>query len=500
MNSLMTLVSTDKNIVSPAKDSNSKSVISDEKIDTTDFITILYDQIKDSVKTTSKPEILTLSANSDTQKDFKNSDKAKSSDELLLDEILSIVNQLKVDNTTTDNFPKFSDKMDKIISNESIKSDFKNVKNLNDILKLSKKYDLGLKDINLTKESVDNLKKDFPKLDMEKFFETKVDKKTDNFQNKNRFPTDNKKESFINKISKDSLNTKPKEEQNSTLQNLLKKIDAKENTITDSKLSTDTTQKKDMDIKAQVEKKHIDKSSTIKPVKNVKEIVPKNVKEKIVHKNISKKRTITDNIKQQKNQMKQNIQDQILHKIKSQKDIISFNQNNMPNNKTDDDCEVKSKDVKSEPTNHKQEFKNSIQTDNSKTVKHSQAKDSLNHFANDLKEKIEQYKSPLMKLKMALNPKNLGEVEVTLVNRGNNLHVNITSNTNAMSLFTQNQAEFKNSLVNMGFTNLEMNFSDQGQNSRQNQQNSKKQSNSFEEFNQQENSENSIELIVPRYI
>ncbi|WXG61190.1 hypothetical protein VB002_07240 [Campylobacter concisus] len=32
-----------------------------------------------------------------------------------------------------------------------------------------------------------------------------------------------------------------------------------------------------------------------------------------------------------------------------------------------------------------------------------------------------------------------------------------------MNLFLQNQAEFKNSLVNMGFTELEMNFSDQNQ-------------------------------------
>jgi len=105
-----------------------------------------------------------------------------------------------------------------------------------------------------------------------------------------------------------------------------------------------------------------------------------------------------------------------------------------------------------------------------------------------------------MKVKMALNPKNLGEVEITLLHRGNNLHVNIVSNTNTMSLFTQNQAEFKNSLVNMGFTNLEMNFSDQGKNSNHNQQNRKNNNNSFEEFNNQENYESTVELIVPRYI
>lgn len=71
---------------------------------------------------------------------------------------------------------------------------------------------------------------------------------------------------------------------------------------------------------------------------------------------------------------------------------------------------------------------------------------------------MEQYKAPITKLSITLNPHNLGEVEVTLVQRGNNLHINFNSNTNAMNLFIQNQAEFKNSLVNMGFTGLEMNL------------------------------------------
>ncbi|EAH7600724.1 flagellar hook-length control protein FliK [Campylobacter jejuni] len=89
-------------------------------------------------------------------------------------------------------------------------------------------------------------------------------------------------------------------------------------------------------------------------------------------------------------------------------------------------------------------------------------KETLQHFSQDLKEAVDQYKAPITKLSITLNPNNLGEVEVTLIQRGNNLHINFNSNTNAMNLFIQNQAEFKNSLVNMGFTGLEMNFSDQG--------------------------------------
>jgi len=63
-----------------------------------------------------------------------------------------------------------------------------------------------------------------------------------------------------------------------------------------------------------------------------------------------------------------------------------------------------------------------------------------------------------MKIKMQLSPKNLGDVDVTLINRGNNLHVNINSTPNTIAIFTQNQTEFKNALVNMGFTGLQMNF------------------------------------------
>ncbi|ECS0062454.1 flagellar hook-length control protein FliK [Campylobacter jejuni] len=89
-------------------------------------------------------------------------------------------------------------------------------------------------------------------------------------------------------------------------------------------------------------------------------------------------------------------------------------------------------------------------------------KETLQYFSQDLKEAVDQYKAPITKLSITLNPNNLGEVEVTLIQRGNNLHINFNSNANAMNLFIQNQAEFKNSLVNMGFTGLEMNFSDQG--------------------------------------
>ena len=69
-----------------------------------------------------------------------------------------------------------------------------------------------------------------------------------------------------------------------------------------------------------------------------------------------------------------------------------------------------------------------------------------------------------------------------------------------MNIFTQNQSEFKNSLVNMGFTNLEMNFSDQRESKEQQQGKSSKGSieNIEDEIFEEENT--SLELVVPRYI
>ncbi|EFT0413881.1 flagellar hook-length control protein FliK [Campylobacter upsaliensis] len=125
-------------------------------------------------------------------------------------------------------------------------------------------------------------------------------------------------------------------------------------------------------------------------------------------------------------------------------------------------------------------------------------KETLQYFSKDLKEAMEQYKAPITKLSITLNPSNLGEVEVTLVQRGANLHINFNSNHNAMNLFLQHQAEFKNSLVNMGFTGLEMNFSDQGK--REQQQEKKAKSHYYEEnFEEESGPKINLELVLAKY-
>lgn len=128
-------------------------------------------------------------------------------------------------------------------------------------------------------------------------------------------------------------------------------------------------------------------------------------------------------------------------------------------------------------------------------------KETLQYFSQDLKEAVDQYKALITKLSITLNPNNLGEVEVTLIQRGNNLHINFNSNANAMNLFIQNQAEFKNSLVNMGFTGLEMNFSDQGKREQNQNQGKNRSGYGFKDAldGKNESEKVNLELVLAKY-
>ena len=91
---------------------------------------------------------------------------------------------------------------------------------------------------------------------------------------------------------------------------------------------------------------------------------------------------------------------------------------------------------------------------------------------SSLKEAVENYKPPLTKLSLELHPKELGKVEVVIRHQGENLNIQInTNNTTTINFLTAQQNELKNSLVNMGFTNINMNFNSNDQNRKHNKQN-----------------------------
>ncbi len=140
-------------------------------------------------------------------------------------------------------------------------------------------------------------------------------------------------------------------------------------------------------------------------------------------------------------------------------------------------------------------------------VKTKEAQQSMRHFATDLKEAVENYKPPFTRLTMKLNPEKLGEVEVTLVQRGNNVHVNIQSNsTNAVAFLAHNATELKAQLAHQGITNATMNFmaggdgqNSQGQQQQQQSQNRFQAYQSFEELELNEEQLGALEIIIPHY-
>jgi flagellar hook-length control protein FliK len=91
-------------------------------------------------------------------------------------------------------------------------------------------------------------------------------------------------------------------------------------------------------------------------------------------------------------------------------------------------------------------------------VKVKEAQQMIRHFSSDIKEAVENYKPPFTRLKMTLNPAKLGEVDVTLIQRGNNVHININSNNTALTLLAQNVNELKTQLANNGVVTTSMQF------------------------------------------
>jgi len=144
-------------------------------------------------------------------------------------------------------------------------------------------------------------------------------------------------------------------------------------------------------------------------------------------------------------------------------------------------------------------------------VKSKEAQQSMRLFASDLKEAVQEYKPPFTRLTMKLNPEKLGEVEVTLVQRGNNVHVNIQSNnTSSVAFLAHNATELKAQLAQHGITNATMNFMSGGENQHQsnaqNQQHQQEQRQnafrSYESFEDLELSDEQItalEIIIPHY-
>jgi len=142
-------------------------------------------------------------------------------------------------------------------------------------------------------------------------------------------------------------------------------------------------------------------------------------------------------------------------------------------------------------------------------VKVNEAKQMIKYLSHDVKQAIDNYKAPFTRVKLQLNPQKLGEVDVTIVQRGKNLHVNLSSNNTAINTLALNANDLKVQLQNNGIQNASLNFNNNSQSSefanggqaqqQQQRQNAQHEYNYFENEEAHEEIVSSLEIVVPHY-
>lgn len=490
---------------------------------------------------------------------FDESDKISIFESASFMQILSLLDKLKTD-TADVKLANLSTQLSSLIKTEANFNALKGASNLSELLDIAK--DLGLNVKNIKVDRLLDLKATFPNLDKADFFKGAVDNVfKEIINNKISNVSKNLNHNLQNTTHTTSTHSTQKtnsKDSGSLLSQTLKNLDS----ILSSKESKH--EKKDK-VKSKIKEDAADAKNTLKNIKNdefaknlTEELNIKDKENKDLNKDFNKELNKNQGDMQGQNKnLKNNNQNLNLDKnlnkeiVKDTQNLVSnltqkdFNLNKEPkNNKENKDIKQnffdqklnfenlnKTQVVQNKENNanfnnntNKETFtqeqtkthsenidKNSLDELNSlvkdlnkatqNNARNITPKETLQYFSQDLKEAVDQYKAPITKLSINLNPNNLGEVEVTLIQRGNNLHINFNSNTNAMNLFIQNQAEFKNSLVNMGFTGLEMNFSDQGKREQNQNQGKNRSGYGFKDAldGKNESEKVNLELVLAKY-
>ncbi|MCX2682653.1 flagellar hook-length control protein FliK [Campylobacter sp. MIT 21-1684] len=389
-------------------------------------------------------------------------------------QILSLLEKLQVD-TSEIKFNQLSNQITQILKSEEQFSALKEVSTLAELLDMVE--DLGLELKNIKVEHLSDLKTAFPNLEKAHFFTGKIE---DSFQKVISEKIADISKNIPQNVHFENILSKKTEKEQSLLSQILKKLDSldKEEDLNDLIVRHKNEKNQGDLVKANLEnatktqilsnkenntmandsnRKNENRNDLNNNMSESKKSVPVTQKE---FDKVSNKESYKEQRKDSSDLVKANLENATKTQILSNKE-----NNTMANdNSLKEELTQHNKTGNDSMKNTLDEL-NSLLKDMSKSAHSSMknpVKETLKYFSHDLKEAIEQYKAPVTKLSITLNPSNLGEVEVTLMQRGNNLHISFNSNTATMNIFIQNQTEFKNSLVNMGFTGLEMNFSDQG--------------------------------------
>ncbi|MGB2553443.1 flagellar hook-length control protein FliK [Campylobacter sp. MOP51] len=346
-------------------------------------------------------------------------------------------------------FPNFTAPLAKALSNEATIHELKSAKNIHELIAIAKRLNLGLEKITISKEQASELSAKFPNLGQKEFFLPVKPAEIYSMELKAKV------EEAL-QLSKDDAQPV---KLNKLLQEISKEIANEARANLSSNLGDKQTPKKENLKSAQVQ------------ISN--EITKENISQTIQKESIKAD-------EKSLNTSKVNLQS-LLYPQREQSETSG--EQSSPNSESELNSMVRE----------------IMQNARSQSKNLQLVRQTFDNFNTTLKEQVEAYKSPFMRFNITLNPLNLGEVEITMVNRGNNLHINFNSTTQTMNLFLQNQAEFKASLVNMGFTELEMNFSDQNQ--RKDQGGKAYKGSKLIENESMEIAESPmLEIVLPKYI
>ncbi len=137
-------------------------------------------------------------------------------------------------------------------------------------------------------------------------------------------------------------------------------------------------------------------------------------------------------------------------------------------------------------------------------------REALSSFVQQFEQEIKRFKPPMRQISMELSPKELGNIEITITQRGNNLHISVVSNPQALQLFAQNHNDLRQNLLNAGFDGVDLSFSSNGGNGSNANSNNGEQNSENNGENRQNlaNSSNTnpldsqitqMEITLPRY-
>ena len=409
----------------------------------------------------------------------------QNTDEIMLEnaDFITLLSLLEAsDGSTKTGTNLLSSSLNKFLATEQNIKELKGAKNLQELLNLSEKFGLGLSKIKISKDGLEALKNEFKNLNAKGFF--------------NQIPALNQAidlnaitkkdiEKALQKTQKDDKSVLSKLMQGQSVE-LSDDINSVKKLHPEAKIDTQKITEKLAQTAEQKLNQPFELNKEIKDTKTTTTTTPNATKSQ----SISSIDDYLANIMQRA--MKESSEQSAKAAMTVTTDLASSSVEASLSEQTTQGIE---------PTSQTNSQVKDIVNSAKLNAKELNLRQVFDNFATQLQEKISEYKPPITRFHLTLNPGNLGEVEITLINRGSNLHINFNSNNQTMQLFMQHQAEFRTSLVNMGFSELSMSFNDNANKEQSQGQNKKAKfvSEDSELTEIAQNEESVLEVILPKY-